>query len=411
MRVCIDARAVGPRMHGIARYALNLVRGIAALGSGHEFYVIGRNQEAFSFLSRTAGRIRFAHLQSEPYSLAEQLTVPWVVSRIEPELYHCLTYACPVLVPSPVCMTVHDLLPLARPNDFGPGLRGYYKSFVRLAASKASKVLVDSRSTACRCYELLGIPLEKIAVVPLAGDHMVSQPHDQAQEKIRRHWGLDRAPYFLCIANPRPHKRVRFLVEVFLSTPVLRDHSVRLIVIGTRLREQCGSSIPPDRAGQICWLEHVSDTLLSMLYQNAVALLCPSVGEGFGLPAVEAMTLGVPVVAAASGAFPELLKDCGLLVPEDDRQAWAAALQGIFLDRGKRLELAARAARKAGRYSWKGTAATTIAVYEEVLGHLRSGGPNRSADPVRTQGQPGDVETSGPATDRAPSCGGEEKGV
>jgi len=392
MRVCIDARTVGPRMHGIARYAVNLVKGIAALGSGHEFYVIGRNPEAFSFLSRTAGRIRFVRLQSEPYSLAEQFTVPWVVGRIGPEVYHCLTYACPLLVPPPVCMTVHDVLPLVRPHDFRPQLRGYYKSFVRLAANKASKVLVDSRSTACRCSELLGIPPEKIAVVPLAGDHMVSQPRDPDEERRCRRWGLDRAPYFLCVANARPHKRVRFLVEVFLSIPVLRDRDARLIVIGEGLREQCSSLVPADRARQICWLEDVSDTLLSMLYENAMALLCPSVDEGFGLPALEAMTVGVPVVAAASGAFLELLDGCGLLVPEDDRQAWGAALQGVFLDRGKRLELAARAARKAGWYSWRRTAAATIGVYEEVLGHARLSGRDRSAGPALAQGQHGDIE-------------------
>ncbi len=371
MKVCLDARVVDRHMHGITRYALNLIREIANLGTEHEFFVIGRAIEHFPFLLRKKSPVQFVAFPSPPYTLIEQVTVPWLIARIRPAIYHCLTYACPVLVRAPLCLTLHDVLPLARPGDFRPHHRVYFNSIVRVASMKALKVIVDSSYGAACCARLLKLPLEKISIVPLAGDHMCRSYPGVVEEHALARLGLDKVPFFMCVTNQRPHKRMHFLVEAFLLSSVLRDNDVRLVLVGEPMRASLSLVRSLGGSSRVHCVGYVNDRLLALLYKKAVALVCPSVGEGFGLPVLEAMSLGTPVVAAEQGAPKELLNGSGLLLPEENKEAWSKGLGELFVNVAQRKALASRGSAVAHKYSWRETAQATVSIYGQILGQLQ----------------------------------------
>ena len=368
MKILLDARTVGPRIHGIARYGLNLLQAMANLDHPYTIYVIGQDKSFFPFLKQGKSKLHFLRVRVPPYSLQEQILLPWIVGRVHPDIYHCLTYACPVFVPSHLLFTLHDLLPLIRPIEFRDSVKFYYRTFVRAASIRASRIIVDSHYSAFWCAQLFGTPAERISLVPLGGDHIGTLCSDRHGEEELLHVHLKGHSYFLCIANARPHKRVLFLVKLFLSESTLEERDVHLVLVGGQHPEVHSWVAQHDHRSRIHTVGHVSDALLVALYQKAMGLLCPSVGEGFGLPVLEAMYSGIPVVASHDGGVAELLEEVGLLLPPDEEEAWRRAMSEIARDPQKGKTQGALAASKAATYSWQRTAIETLRVYEEVLG-------------------------------------------
>jgi glycosyltransferase involved in cell wall biosynthesis len=359
-------------MHGIARYVLNLLQAMVELNTPHTLYVIGQDPSLFSFIGKGKTQVHFLRSRVPPYSIQEQLLVPWLVAQVHPDVYHCLTYACPVLIPSRLLFTLHDLQPLLRPKEFTTLVKVYYKTFIRIASARASRIIVDSQYSAFWCSQLLGTPPEKISVVPLGGDHLPHVHSNVHVEKEFQRLSLQDNPYFLCVANSRPHKRVLYLVKVFLSDSNLRDYNVHLVLVGEQHPEVYTWVAHYDHASRIHCTGHVPDALLVMLYQRAVGLVCPSVGEGFGLPVLEAMCLGVPVLASQEGALLELLDGVGIFLPQDEEEPWRRAMCEILLNAQKRKRLAMLAAKKAFNYSWHKTALATLSTYEEIVSASQS---------------------------------------
>ena len=215
----------------------------------------------------------------------------------------------------------------------------------------------------------LAVPREKIRVIP-NGVSARFRPTEDEESTTRIVTGLGvHRPYLLFVGNPKPHKNLSFLLEVFArlapTTPALS-----LVLVGAAtpaLRSQLG-----DRAaraglgGRVTLLGHLPSDPLVALYQGALALVFPSRYEGFGLPALEAMACGAPVVASAAGALPEVIGEAGWLLPPDDHDAWITALRALWDDVPLRDKLRAKGLERAQAYPWRRTAVATEAVYEEA---------------------------------------------
>ena len=367
MKICVDLRTAGNGPHGIGRYGAELVRALEALvPPGRLDVLTGGAGAGVGREGLGSGNVSPVRCPPRPYGLLEQLLVPRAVARLGPDIYHCPTYACPLFVPAPTVMTIHDLLPLEYPRDFSPGLRLYHKRLVRWAAKRARRIIAVSSYTASRVRRRFSLPAGKVRVIPEGGDHVRRFRVSSRDEQRYRELGAGGLDYFLTVSNPRPHKNVLFSVRCFLASERLRERKARYILVGRQHPAVHRCVEAGDRDGRVLFAGEVSDGLLRLLYEGAVAVLCPSRGEGFCLPAAEAMQFGLPVLAADDGALPEVVGAAGRLLSLDDQRGWREAMEQIQAARQVGEWDPSPVLERAGRFSWARAAEETMALYEEV---------------------------------------------
>jgi glycosyltransferase involved in cell wall biosynthesis len=364
MKICLDLRTAGAAPHGIARYGIEIARALQSLGTSHHLVLLTAAGSAPGGLGQ--GDTRVIRCSPRPYSLGEQLLVPFAVARLRPDIYHCPTYACPLFVTVPALFTIHDVLPLEYPQDFAIGLKLYHKSVVRWMTKRARRIVTDSSYTSSAICRRFSVPPGKVRVIPLGGDHVGRQPVSSRDEQRYGEINPGDLDYFLSIANPRPHKNILFAVRRLLDSGALRERKVRYILVGQQHSSVHAYVKARDPERRIRFAGEVSDGLLRLLYERAVALLCPSRGEGFCLPAVEGMQLGLPVVAANDGALPEVVGEAGLLLSLEDERVWLEALERVHGMRQQGDWDPSPSLERASRFTWAKAAERTLSVYEEI---------------------------------------------
>jgi glycosyltransferase involved in cell wall biosynthesis len=364
MKICLDLRTAGAAPHGIARYGIEMTRALQSLGTSHHLVLLTARGSDLDGLGE--GDTTVFPCSPRPYSLKEQLLVPFVVARLRPDIYHCPTYACPLFVSVPALFTIHDVLPLEYPQDFSIGLRLYHKSVVRWMTKRARRIVTDSSYTSAAICRRFSAPRGKVRVIPLGGNHIGRQRVAGEDEERYREINPGDLDYFLSIANPRPHKNILFAIRCLLNSETLLERKVRYILVGQQHPSVFAYVKSRDPEGRIRFAGEVSEGLLRLLYGRAVALLCPSRGEGFCLPAVEGMQMGLPVIAANDGALPEVLGPAGLLLSLEDEEVWQEALEHIHATRKQGDWDPSPSLERASRLTWAKAAEKTLAVYEEI---------------------------------------------
>jgi glycosyltransferase involved in cell wall biosynthesis len=203
-------------------------------------------------------------------------------------------------------------------------------------------------------------------VIPEGGDHVRRRPADDRDERAYHEINPEGLDYFLSVANPRPHKNILFSIRCLFGSEALRRRKVSYVLVGEQHPSVYAYAKDKDPENRIRFAGQVSEGLLRLLYERAVALVCPARGEGFCLPAVEAMQFGLPVIAANDGALPEVVGRSGLLLPLGDTHGWREAFERIFERRKQGAWDASPVIEQAGRFCWAATAKQTMALYEEV---------------------------------------------
>ncbi len=372
MKICLDLRTVGDGRHGIARYGTELTRALQALGAPHHLILLTHGGAAPAGLGQSGASV--LPCRCRPYSLQEQILVPMVVARLRPDIYHCPTYAFPAFVPVPGLFTIHDLLPLIYPKDFSLGLRLYQRSVVRWTARRARRIVAVSTYTRASICRSLPVNPGKVRVIPEGGEHVRRASASEEDAKAYREINPGGLDYFLTIANPRPHKNVLFSIRCFLESGPLHAGNVRYVLVGPQHPSVRAYARARDPEGRIRFAGEVSEGLLRLLYEQAVALVCPSRGEGFCLPAVEAMQFGLPVIGAQDGALPEVLGPAGLLFSPEDARGWQEALVSVHARRKKGDWDPSPVIERARLFTWARAAESTLALYEEIHNETHSTG-------------------------------------
>jgi glycosyltransferase involved in cell wall biosynthesis len=277
------------------------------------------------------------------------------------DLVHATSAAVPPARPRPLVATVHDLAFRHYPDAYPAAGRRYHERSARIVADEAARVLVPSEATARDLAELYGVDRGRITITPL-GVEVPAEPDRAGAERLLRDLGV-RGPFLLAVGTLEPRKNLPRLLDAFgLVTDDLPDHW--LVVVGPvgwgpRLRPTW-DSVRVKLAGP------VGDRLLHALYQAADGLAYPSLYEGFGLPVLEAMANGAPVLTGDRSSLPEVAGDAALLVDPLDRTAIAAGLVRLAGDDDLRRRLAEAGRRRAAGFTWRATAAATWATYREV---------------------------------------------
>src|SRR5499433_3660611 len=308
---------VSGRLHGIARYALELARVLPALAPDLSFEGLGPPgglgelgplAPAFPVHAAAAGFL----------APLEQPALAAALRRLGPALFHATSFSVPLFWRGPLVATLHDAAHLARSEEFGPLTAVYYRLVVRPTVRRARGLLTVSEFARRELAGRLGVPEARWTVVPQGVDARFRPPTAEERLAVRARHALP-PRYLLAVGNPKPHKNLALLARIAARLPV------PLVLLAG---EGAGRVFPsPTRV-----LPDVDESQLPALYGGAEALLLPSRHEGFGLPALEAMATGTPVLAANAGSLPEVAGGAAELLDPDDPEAWIRATNALVRD-------------------------------------------------------------------------------
>ncbi len=302
--------------------------------------------------------------------LWEQAVQPIELRRAGVDLHHAMAFVAPLLAPCPSVVTVYDLSFMHYPQLFHAANRLYLRTLTGISCRRARRVIAISESTAHDVVNLLGVPAARVDVaVPGVEARFFAPISEKVCAAFRAEKGLpDR--FMLFVGTLEPRKNLLTLLRAYAMLPT-RD--VKLVLVGGKgwMYEDVFRTIDELALGDDVLLPgYVPDVELPRWYAGAELFVYPSVYEGFGLPLLEAMATGTPVIASNTSSLPEAVGSAGMLPPPDDAEAWADAMAQAIASQAWRAEACAQGRARARSFTWARTAAQTVAAYRRTLDSL-----------------------------------------
>lgn len=356
MRVAIDARMINAS--GIGRFIREILPRLIDKSPDLDFSLLGNAAEIQTALGTTA-RGPAAHelipFKAPIYSIREHLVGWWMIARLRPDLVFLPHYNVPVKLTAPYIVTIHDVTHLRFPDIFGQLRSGIAKRVMARAIRRALKVITVSTASRDDILQFFPWAETKIQCIP-NGVAQIFRPAKQADvEAYRRAKRLPRR-YFVTVGNRKPHKNLHIAVEA-MKRVHRKNPEIGWVVVGPRFQSSDQVDAAKIRMGEaLVELHNAADSDLRMIYAGSLGLLMPSRWEGFGLPALEAMACGIPVVASNIPALSELTADSALLHSPDDIDAFETSLERLAQNDDMRADLGARGLRRAALFSWDSAA-------------------------------------------------------
>jgi glycosyltransferase involved in cell wall biosynthesis len=374
LHIVIDARRL--RDFGIGTYIRSLVRALGAIDTTNRYTLVSAPGDDRS-LSDLPQNFRTAIYSRSDESGLDHILFHWYLRGLKPDLVHIPHTRVPLLMVRPYVVTVHDLSSLF----FDPGqskLRIYLRRFrLRRGLERASRVIAVSDTTRRDVEHAMGVPAQRMRRVYNAPDpgfiECVGAEAEEKRRLIMERYQIQ-YPFLLYAGNIRRHKNIPRLVEAFAvvraelaSHPVYRD--LHLIIIGDTLSQYPAvrQTVIRTRGEQtVRFLGFVPFETLRCFYQSAAAFVFPSRYEGFGLPPLEAMACGAPVVTSNASSLPEIVDEAAILVNPENVFDIAHGIRDALVDTALRAELIRRGREQASRYSWARTAKQVLEIYQEA---------------------------------------------
>ncbi len=366
-RLGIDARKLAD--FGIGSYLQGLLGEFVTLCAGEEVVLLTK-PETRHLLPELPERWRIVEVEADGYTVREQVEVPLAARRAGVGLLHEPHYVIPLLSPVPLVVTVHDIIHVMFP-EFLPHPLGfaYARFLIRAAIRRARRIIAVSANTASDLRRLFGAGGDTLRVIPNGIHRDFLAPCDPAADgAVRRRLGVE-PPYLLHVGNDKPHKNTGSVLKAYQLLANQRQGGLPPLILAGGFTE-AGPLAARARAmglgGHVRCLGHLERGELAALYRGATVFVYPTLYEGFGLPVLEAMGCGVPVVAGDVPAVREIAEDAMLRVNPRDVEAIAATVRRLLDRQELRAKLAARGRTVAARYEWRRAAEATLSVYRAV---------------------------------------------
>jgi len=377
MRIGIDYTAAARQRAGIGRYTRELVAALLALESPHEYRIFaavgGLEWGALDDLKPRPG-LRLCPVPLSDDWLArlwQRLRVPvpveWATGALD------LFYSPDFVLPptrrrTRTLLTVHDLSFVRYPQHFVPRLVEYLNRAVPAAVARADLVLADSQATRSDLIECFGTPESKVVVLYSGvASRFCPEPEPGERERLHTRYGIGERPYILSVGTLQPRKNFERLIEAWARLPPACGGDVELVIAGQR-GWLCQSIL--DRAAahaeRVRLVGFVAEEDLPALYRQAALFAFPSYYEGFGLPVLEALACGVPVVCSTASSLPEVAGAAALMVTPEDTDGLGAALARGLEDSHLRQRLIQAGLAQAARFTWEAAARRLLACFERL---------------------------------------------
>ncbi|MFA5135593.1 MAG: glycosyltransferase family 1 protein [Patescibacteria group bacterium] len=372
MRIGIDARFYGTFGKGLGRYTQKLIEHLEVID--HEnTYVIFLRKENWADYEPKNGNFQKAMADYRWYSIAEQIFIPLKCLSYRLDLMHFTHFNVPVFYPGKFIVTIHDLIltkyPTQRATTLGPLLYRLkhfaYQFVIRTAVRRAKKIVAVSRYTKDEIIKHFTVRGDKVDVTYEAVDP--PQPAGGDAVSVLKRYGV-RQPYVLYVGNVYPHKNIEGLLEAFVQVRK-KYPSYHLVLVGKddyffkKMRERVRLL---DLENTVAFTGFVTDTDLPYLYRGANLYAFPSFCEGFGLPALEACSYRVPVVASNNSSLPEVLGDAALYFNPHDTEEMVEKISAVLADRNLADRLTKAGIKRIRAFSWHVMARATLELYMSV---------------------------------------------
>jgi glycosyltransferase involved in cell wall biosynthesis len=376
MHIGIDAHAIGARQGGNETYIKNLVTALAAIDSTSRYTLYFSKASA---AREWTGRFEnFAvRLLPPPTPIVRvPVALSFELFRRPVDVLH-VQYTAPPLCRVPLVTTIHDLAFEHLPETFTRRGRAQLRLTVRHTARCSQRIATVSEFSRQDIISTYGIDPARIAVTP-NGVEDIFTPHPadvDESERIRERFGI-KGEFILAVGSLQPRKNLIRLIRAYKRLRAeIGDSAPQLVLVGRRLwlyDEIFHELTRQDLAEAVIFTDYVSEELLPALYRSARIFVYPSLFEGFGLPPLEAMACGTPVVASSTSSLPEVIGDAGLLVDPYDENLLANGMMRLLRDEDLRRQLITKGIRRAASFTWRAAAERTLALYHETLEDARN---------------------------------------
>lgn len=369
VRIAIDVRKLND--YGVGTYVRNLVGQLARIDHDTE-YVLVCKPDDLELSERLGPNFRAVADLSGQYSVREQISIPANLLRTSPQLFHTPHYVLPALTPCRSIVTIHDCIHLVFPQYLrGRIARTYARSAFWTAVHRASRILTVSEASKRDILRFFPIAPEKVTVIYNAiADHFYDEPPEEEMAQIRERYQLHER-FVMYAGNVKPHKNLERLIDAFV---LLRQNGayddLKLLITGSEI-----STYAPLRRAvhrynlhqHVRFLGYQSEQTLAVLYRLADVFVFPSLYEGFGLPPLEAMASGTPVVVSNASSLPEVVGDAGVLVNPYDVRSIADGIRRVLDDSVLRDALKTRGVARARAFSWPASVKRIHDIYQELV--------------------------------------------
>ncbi|MEN8098730.1 MAG: glycosyltransferase family 1 protein [Chloroflexota bacterium] len=362
MRIAIDARLTYYSQAGISRYIKQLLASAPSIDPDHDWFAVRMRKDSSKCIINSIDVYTPSHNKVESWALGIEL----LGHRLD--LFHATDFIPPRFGARRMVITVHDLNFIHFPQFLTRESLRYYGGNIRRAAATADHIIADSECTSQDLQEMLAVPADKITTIHLAVDSAFRTIDDI--DPMLNNLQLDQG-YILFVGTIEPRKNIPALLKAYHRLLGENNSLPLLAIVGRKgwLSEPIFETISSLKLeGQVRVLDDVVTTNeLVALYNGASMLVLPSFYEGFGLPALEAMSCGTPVIVSNAGSLPEIVGEAGILVDPKDIDGLADAISRVLSDTELASRLSALGLERAAKFSWNDTARQTLQVYHKVL--------------------------------------------
>lgn len=371
MHIAIDAHAVGTGLAGNETYAVNLIEALAEIDTENRYTLFVTKPAAIErFTNRWAN---FAVRRTPPHTplVRIPLTLSYELRRRPVDLLH-VQFTAPPFAPCPVVATIHDLAFEHIPETFNRRSWMQLRMTVRRTVRRAAGLIAPSTFTRDDVVRTYGVAADRITVTPEAAAprfRFVTNEAERARVRDRYKIAGD---YLLAVGSIQPRKNLVRLIRAYarLNAADPSDKLPALVVVGKQAwlsDETMRAADAANLGDRLRFTGYVPDADLPALYSDALCFVYPSYFEGFGIPPLEAMACGAPVITGDRTSLPEVVGDAGIMVDPFDEEALAAALRRVIEDKALRDRMRARGFEQASRFSWRETARLTLEAYERAV--------------------------------------------
>lgn len=373
MKILIDAISMShPQPGGYRTYTANLVQHLQLVDQRNEY--VAAVDRPIPWTPRPGWQLRVVERRGSVGVIwREQYAIPRLARQENADLIHSPAATAPLRGAAPLLVTLYDTIefsePLPSPKQTKRwAMRQYSRIIQKQAAHRACHIITISHYSKDKISSFFAVPAEHITVIHLAPSPVFSAGDQKAaREAVARRWSV--SGHVLGIASAARRKNVGKLVEAYALLPAdaQRQHPLALVCTHAEVKAYVAALAKKNGlSDQVRLLENVSDADLALLYGAASVFVFPSLEEGFGLPPLEAMACGAPVVASNTSSIPEVVGDAGILVTPTDVAEMSGAIERVLTSAGVAEELRTRGLARATSFSWTKVAQQTMTVYERI---------------------------------------------